>query len=71
MDSRHEAFSPITFPAYTHNYKNKSMSISRKHHLFLYIDRVLFSQAKLGSLCTATCVSTGTNLQPQGAGRDI
>lgn len=47
MDSRHEAFRTIIFPAHTH--KNKSMSISRKHHL-LYTDGVLFSQADLGTV---------------------
>lgn len=45
MDSRHEAFKPITLPVYTH--KNKSMSIRRKLHLVLYTDRALFSQAEL------------------------
>lgn len=49
MDSRHEAFRTIIFPAYTHTHKNKSMSISRKHHL-LYTDGVLFSQAELGTV---------------------
>lgn len=33
----------------THMHKNKSMSISRKHHL-LYTDGVLFSQVELGTV---------------------